>query len=852
MNQVEKEFVKDHIVKYYSYTEDDNLQSLVEDKITILRKMNIAQADFGSRKGCIDLHIHSNLSDGCFAPEDIFLAARYLGLTVISITDHATVTAYLQNPWLCKSDDCIVLPGMEVHSLYNNKPYHILLFGEALLSPKFSNFIAGWQQKWNLRFKDICNILVEKKGLCVDYNNIAKEAKNETLDITDVARAISKLTGESPFEVMNRYFGNKTAQKDNAYIYASNQKYLPSLFEVAEVARKYGLHCVLAHPTKQQIDELEISSMQRMGLTGIEIYHPTISKEFRAHLITVAKRHGIKMFGGSDFHYPDKHVIQFGFRKENDPSTRVPFAIFANSILNEPHIIIEGPLTLDKLSLEEKVSLILRPSFELMAFDTLSKSVMKQYSCTNCRIEKSLINSSEKMIDYVQSCINANTHPIMINVNQEGGRLNTIDWFENIFLSNTSVAKLSRNKRKKHYSLLSRELNLLGVSWNFAPVCDLRENDMSKIGNRSFGRNLDHVCRCLYDFIQASRQNNIATTLKHFPGTGGCDEDCHWDFPYISKIESRHLAPFLFGMTHDADAIMISNAIIGSIDEIPALLSSKATDDLLVNGLGSEQIIITDNLSMQALIDEYEDVSKIATAAFIAGSDFIMLNPDFSRGKNSSEERVLAITEESRKRNAAYEKLLQNVKNGSIDEVRLNRSVRKIISFYKKYAVSSVNIKWKKELDSLQSQKEFFLRECAEQLVCVVRDDNKLLPLSKSNPCVIVFTPSMGAKADSSWHRDVYIPENLKENVFYINETTKNIYEIVPDYQYDVIVYISYNIPIYPAQENQILSIKDPYVIIGTGDDDEAAEKLKVACYISAKERTTIFTQKAFSILLGK
>ena len=852
MNQLEKEFIKEHLLRFYAYTENDNLQRLVEDKITVLRKMGINQEDFGSRKGCIDLHIHSNLSDGHFAPEDIFLAARYLGLTVISITDHATVAAYLQNPWLLRSDDCIVLPGIEVHTLYKDRPYHILLFGEALLTPEFSKMISKWQQKWNLRFQDICNILVEQTGLCINFNDILKEAKQETLDIAHIASAISKLTEESFPEVMNKYFGNKTVQKDKAYIYASNQKYLPSLFEVADIARQLGLHCVLAHPNKQQIDELEITSVKQLGLTGIEIYHPTISRELRAYLITVAKKHRIKMFGGSDFHYPDKHVIQFGFRKENDPNTRVPFAIFANSILNEPHIIIEGPLTIGKLSLEEKVSLILRPSFELMAFDTLSKSIMRQYSCTNCRIEKSLINSSKKMVDYVQSCINANTHPIIINVNQEGGRLNTIDWFENIFLSNTSVAKLSRNKRKKHYSLLAKELKLIGISWNLAPVCDIRGKNISKIGSRSFGRNLDHVCRCIYDFIQAARQNNIATTLKHFPGTGSCDEDCHWDFPYLSKIESSHLAPFVFGMTHDADAIMISNAIINGIDKKPALLSSKVTDDLLIHGLGAEQIIITDNLSMQALIDEYEDLSEIATSAFIAGSDFIMLNPDFSRGKNTSEERVLAITEESRKRNAAYEKLLQNVQNGLIDEVRLDRSVRKIISFYNKYAVSSVNKKWEKELASLQSQKEVFIKECAEQLVCVVRDNNKLLPLSKSNPCVIVFRPSMGAKADSSWHRDVYIPESLKENVFYINETTKNIYDIVPDDQYDVIVYISYNISIYPAQESQILSLKDPYVIIGTGDDDEAAEKLKISCYISAKERTTIFTQKAFSILLGK
>lgn len=852
MNQFEREFVLEHLLKYCSNIDEDNMQNLVEEKISVLRKMNIGPEDFQSRKGCIDLHIHTNISDGLFSPEDIFLAARYLGLTVISITDHATVAAYTQNPWIFKSEDCIILPGIEVHSLYNNKPYHILLFGEALLTSDFSKLIWKWQQKWNLRFHDICSMLMKKKSLYIDYEIIRKNATHETLDISDVANAVSELTGYSFNVVMEKYFGNKTAKGENVYIHAANPKYLPTIFEVAESAKKYGLHCVLAHPTKQQICELDILSAIQSGLTGIEVYHPTINKEFRAHLISLAKENGLKMFGGSDYHNPPKYKIQIGFYMKQNPSIRVPFAIFANSILNEPHIIVEGPLTLNKLTLEEKISLIIRPSFELMAFDSLSTNVIRQHLCTNSRIEKSYIDSSEKMIEYAQSCINANTHPIIINVNQEGGRLNTIDWFDNIFLSNSSVAKIPESKRKEQFSLLSRELELHGITWNLAPVCDLCENSMSKTGNRSFGNDLDVICQCINDFIEASKKSNVATTLKHFPGTGNCEEDCHWNLPKLSTIEKKHLAPFLFGMTHGADAIMISNAVISSLDKVPALLSPKVISDLLIDGIGAEQIIITDNLSMQSLLQIYENIIEVATLAVMAGSDFIMLNPDFSRGKNTPEERTLAIIQESKIRNSVYAQLLKSVRMGLIDESRIDCSVRKIISFYDKYAISSINSNWKNELISVQYKKEQFLKECASLLVKVKKDNRNLLPFSSSNLCIVVFSPSKGAKADSTWHRDVFLPEHLKLRAFHIDEFTHSVYDIIPHHQFDAIVYISYNIDTYPVQKEHICSLKDPYVIIGTGDDDEAIERLNVSCYISANERNTVFIQKAFSILLGE
>lgn len=814
-----------------------------------LNLMGIRADEFGTRKGCVDLHIHSNISDGAFSVKDICSAASFLGLSAISITDHLSVKAY-QDFHFLEAQECIILPGMEVITFYNDKPYHILLYGSSLLSEPFTTYISCWQEKWNLRFDDICQALYTKYGIDVDYSQLLMQSGKETLDISDVSHAIAKKTNENAEFIMQKYFNQKVAGNNSIYLHSLSDRYLPSMVTVLQVAKAFNLHCVLAHPTQNQIADIHFSTLRSYGLTGIEVYHPTINRNFRESLILLAKENGLKVFGGSDFHDPNKHFIQFGFRDINDHNVRIPFAIYANSILDEPHIIVDGQLSINKLTLEEKISLLLRPSFELMAFDAESINIIKRFSITNCRIEKTIVNSSEAMMEYMQSCINANTHPILINVNQEGGRLNTVDWFEHTFLSNSSVSKLSKAKRKYHNLLLFQELKLLGISWNLAPVCDLRSPNSPSIGNRSYGNNLNHVCECIFDFLDSSKKCNIATCLKHFPGIGNSNQDSHICTPALNKIESTHIAPFLYGMIHGSDSIMIGNIVISQLDDLPALVSPKTITDLLKIGLGAEQIIVTDNLSMHSLIDDSGDISLVAIAALLAGADFVMLNPDFSRGKPTIQEKMTTVISESKIRSHVLHSIAQYVREGKIPETRIDMSVEKVISFYNKYAISALDTDWRLKLSVIQERKDAFMKAAAEELVHIVCDHSNILPLMQSyKMCTVVFMPTSGAKADSTWHRNVFVPEDMQKDTFYINENIRDIYEILPRKDFDVIIYVSYNILTYPSQKDHIRSIDGKYVVISTGDDDEALQMLNVPCCISACERNMHFLRKAYSLL---
>lgn len=208
-----------------------------------------------------------------------------------------------------------------------------------------------------------------------------------------------------------------------------------------------------------------------------------------------------------------------------------------------------------------------------------------------------------------------------------------------------------------------------GFNMNFAPVADVNSNpDNPIIGSRSFGSNPEIVSKMVSAYLDGLHAENIAGSIKHFPGHGDTKTDTHKDVTYVYKtwdeLKELELIPFKENLDN-ADSVMVAHITMPNVisDEIPVTLSKEIITEKLRGELGYDGVIITDALYMGAVTKVYSD-DKLAVMAFDAGNDILLRPYDYKTSFNA---------------------VLNAVKSGQISEQRLNESVLRILNLKSKY-----------------------------------------------------------------------------------------------------------------------------------------------------------------------
>jgi len=256
--------------------------------------------------------------------------------------------------------------------------------------------------------------------------------------------------------------------------------------------------------------------------------------------------------------------------------------------------------------------------------------------------------------------------PMLIGVDEEGGTVNRISKYSAFravpFYSPIDLYKEGGFDLVRSDTLEKANLLLgLGINVNLAPVCDVSTNPNDFIYSRSFGKNADVTSAYVEAVVEVMKQNKIGSTLKHFPGYGN-NVDTHTGIAiderdYNTFVTSDFL-PFKAGIKAGADSILVSHNIITSIDkDYPASLSPKI-HEILRNDLGFTGVIMTDDLSMDA-IKEYTGDEEAAVQAILAGNDLLIAS--------NFEQQIPAV--------------LAAVLDGTISESRLNDSVLRVIAW---------------------------------------------------------------------------------------------------------------------------------------------------------------------------
>lgn len=263
--------------------------------------------------------------------------------------------------------------------------------------------------------------------------------------------------------------------------------------------------------------------------------------------------------------------------------------------------------------------------------------------------------------------------PLFVSIDAEGGKVIRLKekygfpaTFSAKYLGGVNDPAFTYNESAKTADLL----NQLGFNLNFAPVVDLElnpDNPPLAKKERCYSSDPEIVTTHACELIKASRDNNIITVLKHFPGHGSSGDDSHDDMVDVSRTWSDiELIPYKKLIDEGmADMILTAHVMVKSIDsEYPGTLSEKILTGLLRKQLGFNGVIISDDLNMGAVKKNF-DYGKTIGLAINAGVDILLQGNVMDYSPDIIYDTVRLLREA--------------VENNIITMNRINESVKRII-----------------------------------------------------------------------------------------------------------------------------------------------------------------------------
>jgi beta-N-acetylhexosaminidase len=184
---------------------------------------------------------------------------------------------------------------------------------------------------------------------------------------------------------------------------------------------------------------------------------------------------------------------------------------------------------------------------------------------------------------------------------------------------------------RQHGDITGRLLRLFGFNLDLCPVLDLSFDDDAdnSLRGRCYGKTVAEVVRLAGAFNDAMRAQGIASCGKHFPGYSAATLDAHHELPKIERtraqLDAEELAVFRKFAPH-VDSMMICHGWYPSFEprKMPASLSHRVVTKLLRGEFGFDGLIMTDDLDMGAILNEY-DLDETIELAFAAGNDLAMI-----------------------------------------------------------------------------------------------------------------------------------------------------------------------------------------------------------------------------------
>jgi predicted metal-dependent phosphoesterase TrpH len=259
-----------------------------------------------------DLHIHSTASDGTLTPTEIVQEAEARGIAGLALTDHDTVAGLPEAVDAGRARGVVVVPGTEisVSEAGGARQMHMLGFG---IDPGCKRLAANLEQLRRDRLERGLRILerLRKLGIQIPDQFIRDLGARGAVGRPHIAEALVRMAVcRTVQEAFDRFIGRRAP----AFVPRRGV----TAVEAIHLIHEAGGIAVLAHPPLSVgVDgpgglERFVAQVARLGIDGIEVQHPSLSRKQRKRVSRLARLHGLVQTGGTDFHGASKPDVVLG------------------------------------------------------------------------------------------------------------------------------------------------------------------------------------------------------------------------------------------------------------------------------------------------------------------------------------------------------------------------------------------------------------------------------------------------------------------------------------------------------------------------------------------------------------
>ena len=256
--------------------------------------------------------------------------------------------------------------------------------------------------------------------------------------------------------------------------------------------------------------------------------------------------------------------------------------------------------------------------------------------------------------------------PLLIGVDEEGGSVVRVSRYEafrrwpfqspqELFEEDGSAAFVYDTAEK------DRLLADLGINVNLAPVCDVSTDPDDYMYDRTLGQDAEATAEYVRITVEQMVHDNMGAVLKHFPGYGPNDnthDGIATDTRSLDSYYASDFLPFQAGIAAGAGAVLVSHLIVECMDDRAPASLSAAVHDILRTALDFDGVVMTDDLSMEA-IGAFAGDTDAAVLAIQAGND-LLISSDFA---------------------TQHQAVVDAVRNGVLTEAQIDEHVRRVLDW---------------------------------------------------------------------------------------------------------------------------------------------------------------------------
>ena len=278
----------------------------------------------------IDLHVHSTMSDGTYAPAEIAKLASQKGMFAFALTDHDTIFGNTAAKIASKAYKINFINGMEMSLNYDNHQIHVVALGFDQNSEAFKNFYKELRYKKESSIANVIDYL-HKQGLDISIEKVQPYVSGDGMD---------------KYAILRYLVTNQSAVGDIQYLW---DKYIDPAFRKLKLGivenpkekdaitkmKMAGAVTSLAHFHKKigfinnnrAEQEYHIKYLHEMGLDGMEAYYPNYTDDDRAFAHYMIEKYNLLSTGGTDFHGANRPSVELGTGTNNNMNVPDEFYI---------------------------------------------------------------------------------------------------------------------------------------------------------------------------------------------------------------------------------------------------------------------------------------------------------------------------------------------------------------------------------------------------------------------------------------------------------------------------------------------------------------------------------------------